>query len=343
MAQYPSSIISFPVHVNGQVIDAVDVNSPDNEITAIQSFVGTQSSTFGITYDLRSPNSGGGGHVQTANKGGTGQISYNKGDLLVATSSSVLAKLGAGTDGQALIVNSSVAAGVNWGTVIANLPYSQGGGTGSVYTASPASSIVALTIGQVIPVTIPTANTVAIPAISVSGLLAVPIKNVNGNNLEVGQLRASMIALFGYTGSVMQVLNISTAIQQYSVTGSILTYAGGANNSQNTTLTKVKQLNIGYDWPLVTQIRTSFQLRSTNAAASVIGQVYSNSSAVGTRRVINSTSFVTYVEDINFNSGTDFELWASTSDGAIAVAYDNVNLLGTMALRPYVTCMMTDN
>lgn len=86
-------------------------------ITELQTFVGTLSSTQGtLIYDIRASASDGGGHVQSANKGGTGQTSFNKGDILVATSSSVITKLAVGTDGQALIANSSVAAGVQWGS-----------------------------------------------------------------------------------------------------------------------------------------------------------------------------------------------------------------------------------
>ena len=86
-------------------------------ITEIETFVGTISSIPGtLIYDIRSSSSNGGGHVQTANKGGTGQTSYNKGDLLVAQSSSVLTKLTVGADNQALIADASQAVGIKWAT-----------------------------------------------------------------------------------------------------------------------------------------------------------------------------------------------------------------------------------
>lgn len=115
---YPSSIASL---TNPLASDRL--NSPDHaqqhtdandNIKSIQSFIGTQSSMFGITYDVRSPNSNGGGHVQTADKGGTGQTSYTKGDTLVASSSSVLGKLAVGGDGQALVADSTKTSGVTW-------------------------------------------------------------------------------------------------------------------------------------------------------------------------------------------------------------------------------------
>lgn len=84
-------------------------------ITEIETFVGTLSSAVGtLVYDIRSSNSNGGGHIQTANTGGTGQTSFNKGDILVAQSSSVLTKLAVGVDNQVLLANSSVATGVSW-------------------------------------------------------------------------------------------------------------------------------------------------------------------------------------------------------------------------------------
>lgn len=135
---YPNNLDSF---TDPQPTDRL--NSPSHSgieiaqntaLESIQSVVGIVSSTYGITYDVRSPNSNGGGHVQTANKGGTGQTVYTKGDLLVAQSSSVLTKVAiASVDGYALIIDSTQPTGVTWG-VPNNAPtvrvYSPGG-TGS--------------------------------------------------------------------------------------------------------------------------------------------------------------------------------------------------------------------
>lgn len=117
---YPSTISSF---TNPAPTDRL--NNPSHSsietaqnagLTEIQTFLGTtNTSVLGtLLYDVRSPNSNGGGHVQTANKGGTGQTSYTKGDLLVATSASVLSKLAVGNNNYVLEANSSVAAGVRW-------------------------------------------------------------------------------------------------------------------------------------------------------------------------------------------------------------------------------------
>ncbi len=86
-------------------------------INEIENYVGLSSLVAGtLSYDIRSSGSDGGGHVQGVNKGGTGFTSYTKGDTLVASSSSVISKLAVGLDGQVLQADSSVAAGVKWGS-----------------------------------------------------------------------------------------------------------------------------------------------------------------------------------------------------------------------------------
>lgn len=93
-------------------------NSVSSVVTQIETVIGTDSSVLGtIIGDLRNPLSDGGGHVQSANKGGTGQTTYNKGDLLVATSSSVISKLAvSSTAGEVLVSDPNQAAGMKWGT-----------------------------------------------------------------------------------------------------------------------------------------------------------------------------------------------------------------------------------
>lgn len=97
-------------------------NSVSSVVTQMQTVIGTESSALGtIIYDLRSPDSNGGGHVQSANKGGTGQTTYNKGDLLVATSSSVITKLAvSSTAGEVLVSDPNQAAGMKWANTVAN-------------------------------------------------------------------------------------------------------------------------------------------------------------------------------------------------------------------------------
>jgi hypothetical protein len=79
-----------------------------------------------------------------ASKGGTGNTSYTKGDLLVASSSTALSKLGVGTNGQVLRANSSTATGLEWGAdYVGTVTNVSGSGAISVTdgTTTPAISV----------------------------------------------------------------------------------------------------------------------------------------------------------------------------------------------------------
>lgn len=54
------------------------------------------------------------GTALAANYGGTGQTSYTKGDLLVASGSTTLTKLAVGANGQTLVADSSTTSGLKW-------------------------------------------------------------------------------------------------------------------------------------------------------------------------------------------------------------------------------------
>ncbi len=90
------------------------ISSAVGQIEAVIGVEGSNSVVGTLEYFIKSPASNGGGHVQTAVLGGTGQITFTKGDILVAQSASVLSKLAVGVDNQVLVANSSVASGINW-------------------------------------------------------------------------------------------------------------------------------------------------------------------------------------------------------------------------------------
>lgn len=122
---YPSVVTNFtnPLPTNR-------LNSPSHSsietaqntgLTEIQTFVGTIASTAGtLIYDVRSPSSPGGGHIQGAVYGGTGQTTFNQGDIFVAQNSSTISKLAIGSQGQVLGVNSGSPVGISWSSVVAN-------------------------------------------------------------------------------------------------------------------------------------------------------------------------------------------------------------------------------
>lgn len=108
----PTNFLNSPSHSSIET-------AQNTSLTELQTYIGTTtSSALGTLIGaVMNPNSNGGGHVQTANKGGTGQTTYTTGDMLVATSQSVLSKLAVGLDNQVLTANSSVAGGIQWTNV----------------------------------------------------------------------------------------------------------------------------------------------------------------------------------------------------------------------------------
>jgi len=78
------------------------------------------------------------------NRGGTGTTSYTKGDLLAASASTTLTKLGVGTNGQVLRANSATATGLEWGAdYVGTVTSVTGSGAISVAngTTTPAISV----------------------------------------------------------------------------------------------------------------------------------------------------------------------------------------------------------
>ncbi len=131
-------------------------NTQSSAIGQLQAFIGTDASAVGtLQYDIRSPLSDGGGHVQTANKGGTGQTSYTKGDLLIAQSSSVFTKFAIGADGAVLSADSTTAAGVAWrgtqdATTIVVQPVGGHLGTDAAAAVPPSSILMNISL-QAVP------------------------------------------------------------------------------------------------------------------------------------------------------------------------------------------------
>lgn len=124
MSTFPSVLDSYTDPLSTQRLNAPShsaIETAQNDgLTQTQAVVGVEgdSSVVGtLQYLIKSPASNGGGHVQTAIKGGTGQTTFTKGDIFVAQSSSVLSKLAIGADGTALIADSAQATGLKYGTI----------------------------------------------------------------------------------------------------------------------------------------------------------------------------------------------------------------------------------
>jgi hypothetical protein len=118
---YPSILTTY---TNPQSTDRL--NSPSHSgietaqnggLSQVEAVIGVEgaSSVIGsLQYLIKSPASTGGGHVQGAAFGGTGQTTFTKGDILVAPSASVLSKLTVGSNNQIIVADSSLPNGLGW-------------------------------------------------------------------------------------------------------------------------------------------------------------------------------------------------------------------------------------
>lgn len=216
---YPSTLGIFTDPTAGDRLNSPSHSSIETAqntgLEEIQAFVGTESSAIGtIFYDVRAAASDGGGHVQSANKGGTGQTSFTKGDLLVATSSSVLSKLAAGADGLALVADSSVAAGVAYKGVatakeIQDQKYTYAAASvlsASVYGITFPQIVSVLSAGQAFAIKWPNTNTNSVIALQVSSLVAQRIFKQDLSNPVPGDIRASMIGIVENDGTNWQLI-----------------------------------------------------------------------------------------------------------------------------------------
>lgn len=226
MSTWPSvlSTISDPLatdKLNAPSHSSIETGQND-AIEKLETFIGTQASAVGtLMYDIRAAASDGGGHVQGANKGGTGQTAYTKGDILAASSASVLSKLAIGSNDQALLADSNQAAGVKWGgvataTQIQNQTYVYARASvmsGSVFGVVLSQSPSILSDGLGLVIKFPAAPTTSVMALQIhttsSGSVAARIRKTDLTNPNINEITASMIGVleFDSVSSVFQLLN----------------------------------------------------------------------------------------------------------------------------------------
>jgi hypothetical protein len=231
MSTFPSvvSTISNPIatdKLNSPSHSSIETAQND-AISKLETFVGTLSSAAGtLIYDIRAAASGGGGHVQSANKGGTGQTTFTKGDILVAQSSSVLSKLAVGSNDQALTADSGQATGVKWAGVanaaaIQNQTYIYARASvmsGSVYGVKLSENPSILSDGLGLVIKFPAAPTSSVMALQVftssSGSVAARIKRQDLTNPATTDIVASMIGVleFDSVSSVFQLISPPSSI-----------------------------------------------------------------------------------------------------------------------------------
>lgn len=189
-------------------------NSGLKQVEAVIGVEGSSSVVGTLEYYIKSPASDGGGHVQGVNKGGTGQTSYTKGDILIATSSSVLTKLAVGANGTGLVADSTQATGIGYqGLATATNLQNQTNtyGVASVLSASVwgvnfPTAVSVLVAGQSFAIKFPTSNSSSTIALQVSSLLALRIKNPDLTNPAVGDITPSMIGILESDGTNYQLV-----------------------------------------------------------------------------------------------------------------------------------------
>lgn len=223
MSNFPSTLSSYTDPAPTDRLNSPSHSSVEGEqndgLEKIEAFIGTLSSSAGtLIYDVRAAASNGGGHVQTANKGGTGQTTYTKGDILVATSASALSKLAVGSDTQILESNSSTASGLRW---IPNNTAPKVFVSGSVFSASGATLQGEVSI---LSATIPGST------LGTNGYLR---GTVYVGNLELGTDNLNLKAKYGANTIANIDLNPagSSATSMAGQIGYVL-FAGNAINSQ---------------------------------------------------------------------------------------------------------------
>jgi len=234
-----SSYLNSPSHSS--------IHSSENaEIKQIQTFVGTLSSAVGtLVYDIRAAASGGGGHVQAANLGGTGQTNFNKGDILVATSSSVISKLAVSSvTGQVLTVDPTQVAGIKWGAAAASTKIVANQSVVSV-SDGPASALTVYFATSVLGSTLGTNN-----AVRFTG-------NITSFSIADSQKwNASVLYGNNYLGNIG--ISVSTSI--FGAAGTIegmIIGNGGGSSQVSMTKTFVSE-NTGQGMQAVSQLRRAY-------------------------------------------------------------------------------------
>lgn len=239
MSTFPSVLSSY---TDPQATDRLNnpshsgIEQAQNDgLEKVEAFIGTLSSVQGtLMYDIRGAASDGGGHVQSAAKGGTGQTVFTKGDLLVGQSAAVLSKLAIGADTTALLADSSQSTGVRWGVA------GKFGGTGSDGGLTITSGTTTIDLGNA-AVTIKNYTSISITG---TGKLAFSNPNANGSvvilksqgNVTLTSSQAPMIDMSsmgapggsgdGVSGSAGNTFNFWTT--NFGIGGSAVTGNGGA-------------------------------------------------------------------------------------------------------------------
>lgn len=177
-------------------------------------------------------------------RGGTGLSAYVKGDLVVASGTTVLAKLGVGTNGQFLKANSAAAYGVEWATVSGNV--TQVSSTTTALTVTSGTTTPALSIASastsasgIVMLTNSTSTTSSVLAATATAVksaydVAAGALQASGSTIT-GELRVGTTGSFVFEGSVDDGFETTLAVANPTIdrtitfpneTGTVITTGG---------------------------------------------------------------------------------------------------------------------
>lgn len=126
-----------------------------------------------------------------------------------------------------------------------------------------------------------------------------------------------------FEGTVIQLL------KQYLIGDATLHSHDAELHNWETSYTKRKTITIDSLYPDPSTIRISFDMRISFNPDVAYGKIYKNGVAAGIERVNDTTSYVTYTQDISFAEGDTLELWAYTTIGNNSVIVKNFRIKGT--------------
>lgn len=177
-------------------------------------------------------------------RGGTGLSAYVKGDLVVASGTTVLAKLGVGTNGQFLKANSAAAYGVEWATVSGNVTRVSSTTTALTVTSgttTPALSIASASTSAsgIVMLTNSTSTTSSVLAATATAVksaydVAAGALQASGSTIT-GELRVGTTGSFVFEGSVDDGFETTLAVANPTIdrtitfpneTGTVITTGG---------------------------------------------------------------------------------------------------------------------
>jgi hypothetical protein len=125
----------------------------------------------------------------------------------------------------------------------------------------------------------------------------------------------------------------SRKLAGYAPSDDLLLSGDAIVSTQSATYVKVKENRV-----LSGAFRIKFDLRSSSTTYSVYGRIYRNDAALGTERSTNSTTYVTYSEDLSGWGDADLEQIYAHSNGTGYFAYvQNHRVYGTVATMVVVT------